>query len=61
MKRLMVKLTDGDTVNIAADKLTTPADDSGYIIAMKGGEIVGVFDMGNVVTLYLSEMNGGGK
>ena len=59
MKRLMVKLSDGDTVNIAADKLTTPADDSGYIIAMKNGEIVGVFDMGNVVTLYLSEMNGG--
>lgn len=59
MKRLMVKLSDGNTVNIAADKLTTPNDDSGFIIALCNGEIVGVFDMGSVETLYLSEMNGG--
>ena len=58
MKRLMVNCIDGTTVNIPADKLTTLLDDANYIVAKRGAEIVGVFDMGAVKTLYLSETGG---
>lgn len=55
MKRLVVHCVDGKQINIEADKLATFIDDSNYIVAKKAGEIVGVFDMGQVKTLYLSE------
>lgn len=55
MKRLIVKFTDGEFVNIEADRLTQLVDDTNYIVALKSREIVGVFDMGSVAALYLSE------
>lgn len=57
MKRLVVKCTDGEGVNIEADRLTQIIDDVNYIVAMNGKEIVGVFDIGSISFLYLSEMN----
>lgn len=52
-----MKCADGEGVNIAADRLTQIIDDVNYIVAMNGGEIVGVFDIGSISMLYLSEMN----
>ena len=57
MRRLVVKCADGEGVNIAADRLTQIIDDVNYIVAMNGKEIVGVFDIGSISMLYLSEMN----
>ena len=54
-KRLMIKCTDGDTINIPVDRLTQLNDDAAFIVAMYGGEIVGVFDLGSVHTLYIQE------
>ena len=55
MKRLFVKCADGSSVNIGADRLKQLNEDTNYIVAIQGNEIVGVFDLGNVAALYLSE------
>ena len=51
--RLTIKCTDGGTINIAADKIKTMEADENYIIALNDDEIVGVFDLGEIQTLYL--------
>ena len=51
--RLMIKCTDGGTINIAVDKIKTMEDDENYIIALNEGEIVGIFDLGAIQTLYM--------
>ena len=54
MKRLVVKCSDENMVNIQADRLKTLEQDPNFIVAMCDGEIVGVFDMANITMLYLS-------
>ena len=54
-KRLMIKCTDGDTINISADRLLPLSEDANFIVAYNDGEIVGVFDLGIVHTLYIQE------
>ena len=54
MKRLVVKCSDGNMVNIQADRLQALEQDPNFIVALSEGEIVGVFDMANITMLYLS-------
>jgi hypothetical protein len=51
--RLMVKCTDGSTINIPADRIAANPQDETYIIALNNGELVGVFDLAIIETLYL--------
>ena len=55
MKRCVVQFTGGEFCNIEADRLVAASDEH-IIMAMKGEEIVGVFDLGCVLALYLSEV-----
>ena len=55
MKRVTVKCVDGSTIVINADRLETLVDDSNYIVAKAANEIVGVFDMGTVSAMYMTE------
>lgn len=53
MMRLIVYLHGIDGfVNIAADRVEK---DDVFVTAYKGEQIVGMFDIGSVMTLYLSE------
>lgn len=54
-KRLMIKCVDGATINISADHLAPLNDDANFIMAFNEDEIVGVFDLGSIQTLYLQE------
>jgi hypothetical protein len=49
----MVKCTDGSTINIPADRIAANPQDESYIIALNNGELVGVFDLAIIETLYL--------
>lgn len=53
MMRLIVYLNGVDSfVNIAADSVQK---DESHVYAYKGKELVGIFDLGMVSVLYLSE------
>lgn len=56
MKRCVVQFTGGEFCNIEADRLVAAPSDEHIIMAMKGEEIVGVFDLGCVLAIYLSEV-----
>ena len=53
MTKLFACLTDGRTVTITADRME---QNECYIVAYRGEKMVGVFDLGSIVTIYLSEM-----
>ena len=53
MNKLFACLTDGRTVTITADRME---QNECYIVAYRGDRMVGVFDLGSIVTVYLSEM-----
>lgn len=55
MKRLFVKCVDGSSTCIEADSLMQLHEDVNFIIAKKDDSIVGVFDLGSISVLYLSE------
>ena len=50
--RLIVKFTSGDFVNIEANHIRR---DESFIYAYIFEELVGIFDMGGIEYLYLSE------
>ena len=50
MKRCIVKLRDGH-VNIPADAMR---EENGMVYVTRNGELIGVFDLGVVETIYLS-------
>lgn len=53
MMRLIVYLNGVDGfINIAADRVER---DDTFVIAYKGEQVVGMFDLGAVMALYLSE------
>ena len=53
MTKLFAFLTDGRTVTITADRM---GQNECYIVVYRGDRMVGVFDLGSIVTVYLSEM-----
>ena len=55
MKKLIVKYREGDEyrfVNIRADSIT---EQNGFVCAYAGEELIGLFDLGVVYAVYLSE------
>ena len=55
MKRCVVQFRDGNYANLEADVLKTHPDDANLILAMRGPNLIGVFDLSVVMTIYLSE------
>lgn len=53
MKRLIVIMNDGTTVNIPADRLD---ESCSFFVATNKNEIVGAFEMAATICIYLSEM-----
>lgn len=59
MMRLIVYLNGIDSfVNIAADRVQK---DESFVYAYRGEDLVGMFDVGAIMTLYLSEKCPTGK
>lgn len=55
MKRCIVQFRDGSHANLEADTLRTHPDDANIILATKGPNLIGVFDLSVVMKIYLSE------
>ena len=53
MNKLFACLTDGRTVTITADRME---QNECYIVAYHVEKMVGVFDLGSIAVIYLSEM-----
>ena len=53
--RCIVKFIDSNFVNIQATRITMMPNDINMAIVQNGSEIVGVFDLGGVAAIYLSE------
>ena len=54
-KRCIVKFIDGNYVNIQATRLSMMPNDTNMMVVENGSEIVGVFDLGGISAIYLSE------
>lgn len=58
MKLLFVKFTDGDQCFMQCDRIDMLEDNNHIILAMFHDSLVGVFDIGSVVCMYLTEKGG---
>ena len=55
MKRCVVQFRDGTYANLEGDSLMTHPEDANMILAMRGKELIGIFDLSIVMSIYLSE------
>ncbi len=55
MKRCVISFRDGTYANLEADTLTMHPDDTNIVIARNGTNLVGIFDLSVVMTVYISE------
>ena len=58
MKKLIVKYREGDSPNYVNIPAETIVEANGFVCAYIGDSLVGVFDLGVVDMVYLSEEGG---